>query len=201
MQPNYRQRLIDYIRENARPVDKFSHQARLYKLAQRLGEGEVYDDDVVFGACWIHDLGVFIGHRPEDPSALAQWDHLAYVLQKGPEVLAKTGFPPEKIPAVLAAVRTHMPSAEPATVEAILVRDADILEQLGAVGILRTVSKVGRDTRFRTFADALGVLRKSATELPPKLRLKSARIEAEQRIHLMESFLASAEKESAEVTW
>jgi uncharacterized protein len=63
--------MVAYIREQAKPVDKFSHQERLYALTREIGAGQTYDDDVVFAAVWMHDLGVFIGHRPEDLAALA----------------------------------------------------------------------------------------------------------------------------------
>ena len=132
---------------------------RLYEVATSLAEGEAYDDDVLYAAVWLHDLGVFIGHRPEAPAKLAAWDHVAYVMNQAPGLLREFGFPVEKIPAVLETIRTHLPSVEPTSFEGTLMRDADILEQLGAVGILRTVSKVGRDTRFVYFRDALKVLR------------------------------------------
>ena len=141
---NFRPALVDYIRAEAKPVDKFSHQPRLYELTRAVGVGQSYDDDVVFAAVWLHDLGVFVGHRPEEPAALAAWDCVAYAMQMAPEVLVKIGFPPKKISAVVEVIRTHQPQAQAATIEGIIVRDADILEQLGAAAILRTVCKIGR---------------------------------------------------------
>lgn len=197
----WRQAVVDYIRANAKPPDKFSHQARLYRLACLLAEGKAFEDDVVFGAAWMHDLGVFIGHRPEDPKALASWDNVAYAIKETPALLKRFGFPNEKIPAVLEAIHTHQPTAQPKTFESTLLRDADILEQLGAVSILRTVSKVGRDTRFVLFSDGLNVLRKNARELPGKLQLDSARRMAEPRVKALESFLQAAESEAGGVEW
>lgn len=200
---DFRGRLREYMREQARPLDKFSHQARVYELARAIArqEGWAYDDDVLFAAAWLHDLGVFIGHRPERVEELAKWDHVAYVVREAPSVLPGLGFPVEKITAVLEVIRTHLPDTEPACIEGILLRDADILEQLGAVGILRIVSKVGRDTRFVRFSDALAVLRKNLKRLPAVLRLASSRRLAEERIRTLESFLKSAEDESCGITW
>ncbi|MDD5349547.1 MAG: HD domain-containing protein [Chthoniobacteraceae bacterium] len=192
----FRPALMEYLRAQARPLDKFSHQPRLYALARQLGEGKSYDDDVLFAAAWLHDLGIFVGHRPEDPAALAAWDHVAYIRGRAPELLRGFGFPEEKICAVLTAIAEHLPTADPGTPEGMLLRDADILEQLGAVGILRTVSKVGRDTRFFTFRDALAQLHRNASELPGKLRLAEARREAEPRLRVLEEFLAAAEAEA-----
>ncbi len=194
----YRQPLIEYIRQNARPPDKFSHQGRLYALARQIAELEAkpFDDEVLFAAAWLHDLGVFVGHRPDDPNELASWDHIAYAVAKVPPLLKHLGFPARKISAVCEAIRTHMPSGAPTFFEGILLRDADILEQLGAVGILRTVSKVGRDTRFILFSDALRVLQSNLENLPAQLRLPSARRLAESRVTFLRSFLAEAEAEA-----
>jgi uncharacterized protein len=117
-----------------------------------VGRGQGFDDDVLHAATWLHDLGVFVGHRPEDPALLSRWDHIKYALERVSDVLRDCGFPSKKIPAVLDAIRDHMPASQPATVEGVILRDADILEPPGAVAVLRAVSKVGRDTRFH--ADA-----------------------------------------------
>jgi uncharacterized protein len=193
---SYRKAIEDYIRANARPVDKYSHQPRLYGLAVECAGGRPFDDDVVFAGAWMHDLGVFMGHRPEDLEALARWDHIAYAIRVVPGVLRGCGFPEGKIPAVLEVIRTHMPQHEPNAFEGVMVRDADILEQLGSVGILRTVSKVGRDTRFARFEDALKVLRRNLEELPGQLRLESARRLAGPRIAALRAFLESAVEEA-----
>ena len=39
-QSAYREAIAEYIRANAKPPDKFSHQPRLYRLAVRLAKGE-----------------------------------------------------------------------------------------------------------------------------------------------------------------
>jgi uncharacterized protein len=164
-------------------------------LTRSIGAGQRYDDDVVFAAAWLHDLGVFVGHRPEEPGALAQWDFLAYAMHQTPEILARFGFPAGKIPAVVEAIRTHQPKDEPTTREGIILRDADMLEQLGAVTVLRTVCKIGRDTRFRTFPDALRFLQKNADTLPGQLRLPSSQKLGEPRLQLLKQFLAAAQAE------
>jgi len=196
MQTDYIRVLGRYIEVQARPVDKFGHQPRLVALTLEIGASLHYDRDVVLAAAWLHDLGVFPGHRPEDPDALAQWNHVAYACSRGPAILREAGFPEAKIPAVLSAIREHQPADEPTTLEATILRDADILEQLGAIGILRIASKFGRDTRFQRFSDAVAVLRRNLEELPPKIRLESARCLAQPRIAVLQNFLRSVDDES-----
>jgi len=194
-QSDFRTALTDYIRAQANPVDKFSHQPRLYELTRLIGAGLDYDDDVVFAAVWLHDLGVFIGHRPEEPAALAAWDCVAYAMRQTPALLTRFGFPAAKIPAVVEAIRTHQPHFEPLTPEGQLVREADLLEQLGAAIILRTACKIGRDTRFQTFPDALRSLQKNADTLPALLKLPVAQKLAEPRLQVLRAFLAAAAEE------
>ena len=186
-----------YIREQARPVDKYSHQPRLYALAVRVGAGQEYDDEILYAAAWLHDLGVFIGHRPEEPEALSRWDNVAYAAERAPALLAGWGFPEAKIAAVQAAIRDHLPARAPTTIEGTILRDADILEQLGAVGMLRNVSKVGRDTRYPTFAEVLALLRRNLHTLPGQLRLPAARALAAPRIQVLRAFLDAADDEGA----
>ena len=194
---SFRPLLQNYLAQNALPRHKYGHQPRLYALTRRIGAGLNYDDDVVFAAAWLHDLGVFIGHRPEAPELLRQWDHVAYTNDRAPALLRSMGFPEEKIESVLEVIRTHQPHDEPVTLEAVIVRDADILEQLGAVGVLRTVSKVGQDTRYATFEDARKSLSRALAELPPLIRLEPTRALAGPRIAVLREFLDALEIEAA----
>lgn len=192
---SWRTHIENFIRENAQPPDKFAHQPRLYALAIQVGRGQDFDDDVLHAAAWLHDLGVFVGHRPEDPELLARWDHIQYALGRVPDVLRDCGFPQEKIPGVLNAIRDHMPASQPATIGGVILRDADILEQLGAVAVLRTVSKVGRDTRFHTHADAVRNLQRSLETLPNQIKLETTRTLAQPRIRALQAFLEAVKHE------
>jgi uncharacterized protein len=198
-EPDWRERVEAYIRAAALPVDKFGHQPRLYALAARLGAGMEYNDDILFAAAWMHDLGVFLGHRPGDPAELARWNHIPYTIARTRVLLTEWGFPADKLEAVAEAIRTHQPQDEPVGLEATLLRDADILEQLGAVGALRAVAKVGRDTRYATFSAVVPVLQRALEELPGMLRLTSSRRLAEPRIAILRGLLAAIRDEAGEL--
>jgi uncharacterized protein len=193
---DFRSRLAEYVGSQALPIDKLGHQPRLYAWTQLVGQGMSYDDDVVYAAAWLHDLGVFIGHRPEDPEALSRWDNVSYAMKQSPAALARCGFPATKVAQVVEAIRTHQPHLSPTTVEGAILRDADILEQLGAIGILRVVAKVGRDTRYPTFTDAAATLRKALADLPGRLHLDTAKALAQPKIDLLESFLRATDNEA-----
>ena len=192
----WRESVVEYIRAEAQPVDKFGHQPRLHALACRVGAGMAFDDDIVFAAAWMHDLGVFVGHRPDDPDQLARWDHVPYTIARTRELLTGWGFPEEKLEGVVEAIRTHQPQDEPVTTEAILLRDADILEQMGAIGALRALAKIGRDSRYPTFSSVIPVLRRAVEVLPGKLRTTNAQQVAAPRVERLRMLLAAIEVEA-----
>jgi uncharacterized protein len=196
---DWRESVIEYIGLEAQPKDKFGHQPRLYALARRIGQEMDYDDDVLFAATWMHDLGVFLGHRPQDPEQLSRWDHVPYTICRSRELLMGWGFPVEKLDAVAEAIRTHQAKDEPTTVEGTLLRDADILEQLGAVGILRAVVKVGRDTRYPSFGAILPVLNHAADHLANETRLIRSKTIAQSRAEMLRSFLSAVTDEAGDL--
>jgi uncharacterized protein len=195
----WRDSVIAYIRAATNPADKFGHMPRLYALATRLGQGLDYDDDVLFAAAWMHDLGVFIGHRPQNPEQLKTWDHVPYTVARARELLPGWGFPAEKLEAVEQVIRTHQPQDEPELNEAVILRDADILEQLGAIGALRALVKVGRDTRFPTYSSVMPVLHRAVESLPGKLRMENSRALADPRVKLLQTLIAAIEDEAGQM--
>ena len=194
----WRVALVERMRVEAQPPEKFSHQARLYALARSLADAvaEPVDDDVLFGAAWVHDLGVFLGHRPTDAEQLQHWDSTAYTVSHAGGVLLDCGFPAEKIPAAIECIRTHEAHGSPTTHEGVILRDADLLEQLGTVAVMRTTAKIAQDTRFVVFADAAAALRRALDSVPGQVRLPAAKAMAEPRVASLRAFLDALDAES-----
>lgn len=190
--------LVKRIRSEAQPPEKFSHQMRLYALCREIADAlpEQVDYDILFAAAWSHDLGVFLGHRPSDPDALKQWDSTAYTVGHAGPVLLQCGFPAEKVDAALECIRTHEAHGEPTTTEGTILRDADLLEQLGAVAVMRTTAKIAQDTRFVTFADAAASLERALQLVPGQIRLREAQALAEPRLAALRAFLDALQAES-----
>jgi uncharacterized protein len=171
--PNFRPQLKTYIRREAYPRHKYSHQPRLYALTQQIAAAVT-----------------------PAPEQLRQWDHVVYTCQRAPDILRDLGFSERKIPAVLNCIREHQPHDTTRSIEATLLRDADILEQIGAIGILRTAAKLGSDTRFRTFADARDSLQRAIDTLPSQIALEATRTLAAPRIAALRSFLDALNSEA-----
>ncbi len=102
----------------------YEHSFRVYHLTREIGEGLDYDDDVLHAACFLHDVEMSVGH----PRSSAD---------KAEAILRETGFEPDKIPLVTEAILNHMPNGKPASVEAKLLFDANLLDSIGAVGFAR----------------------------------------------------------------
>jgi uncharacterized protein len=201
MSAAWRDSVVTFIKTEAQPADKFGHQPRLYALAHKIAEHEDCDDDVLFAAAWMHDLGVFLGHRPADPEKLAKWDHVPYTISRSCELLQAWGFPSEKLDAVAEVIRTHQAIDSPSIPEAVVIRDADILEQLGAIGALRAFVKVGRDTRFATYSEVIPVLERALKELPGKLRLSQSSKLAEARTDALKRILEAIRNEAGDLLY
>jgi uncharacterized protein len=149
----------------------------------------------------MHDLGVFLGHRPSDPEELARWNHVPYTIARCRELLPQWGFPAAKLDAVAEAIRTHQPHDNPVTTEGIILRDADLLEQLGAVGALRALVKVGRDTRYPSYSQVIPVLSRAIERLPQQIRLERTRQLAEAKIAALSAFLKAIDLEAGEMLY
>ncbi len=199
--PGWRGLVIEYIRAEAQPPDKFGHQPRLYALATEIGKGLQYDDDILFAAAWMHDLGVFLGHRPADMAQLSRWDHVPYTIRRSRELLSGWSFPAEKLDGVAEAIQHHQPKDEPTTMEGTLLRDADILEQLGAIGLLRATVKIGRDTRYPSFSSVVPVLLHAVEHLPGQTCLPASKVMARSRAEVLRSFLAAVETEAGNLLY
>jgi len=126
------------LREKIRPHYKdgdghgFDHTDRVYKNALRISEGEKVDMDVVKAAVLLHDVarsleeGTDICHA-EEGSKMAE------------KILREMRFPEEKVAKVVHAIKVHRASKglKAETREAEILQDADRLDALGAIILVR----------------------------------------------------------------
>ncbi|MCD4673214.1 MAG: HD domain-containing protein [Anaerolineaceae bacterium] len=117
-------------------IHDFSHIERVYRMAERLARSEGADLEIVHAAALLHDSRGTMpgsGERAEH--------HIASAVFAG-EVLAEEGWPQERIAAVQHCIRAHRfrdKRERPETIEARVLFDADKLDVLGAVGVMRTI--------------------------------------------------------------
>ena len=131
--------------EGADAAHGFDHVLRVLTLAERIGEAEGADMEIVRVAALLHDVA-----RAE--TANTGRCHAQAGAERAREILR--GGPTERVEAVAHAIATHRFRRGPApeTLEAQVLFDADKLDAIGAVGVARAYAIGGR-RNSRLWAD------------------------------------------------
>ena len=110
-----------------------AHLDRVWMNAQKIADG-AGDASVLMAASYLHDL---VNLPKDDPNRAFASRQSA---EKAGPILVSMGFVPDQIKAIQHAIEAHSFSAGilPETYEAKVLRDADRLDSLGAIGIART---------------------------------------------------------------
>lgn len=141
-----RARLRDVIRKEMEqdPAHDVLHLDRVWAQAHRiaLDEGDA-NLRVLMAAAYLHDLVNLPKDHPDRKKAST------LSAEKAVPILSKLGYSEVEITAAQHAIKAHSYSAgiEPKSLEAFILRDADRLDALGAVGIARTFMVAGQMDR------------------------------------------------------
>jgi len=113
------------------PAHDLAHLDRVWANARQIAEGA--ETPVLLAACYLHDLV----NLPKDSPDRARASTRA--AEAAAPILCDLGFDAERIAATQHAIAAHSFSAgiPPETPEAAILRDADRLDALGAIGIAR----------------------------------------------------------------
>ena len=175
------------------------HVARVVANARRLAEREGADLAVVLPAAWLHDCAAVA----KDSPLRRQASRLA--ADEAVRLLEQWGYALAPLAAIHHAIAAHSFSAAiPAeTLEARVVQDADRLDALGAIGLLRTVvtgCAMGRelfdagDLRCQQRpaddgAYTLDHLYTKLFKLPELMQTSAGRAEADARCQWLQGFV------------
>jgi uncharacterized protein len=161
----------------------YEHSYRIYRLARKIGEGMEYDDEVLHAACFLHDIDMSSGHP--DGSA-----------EKARVILGETGFTPGKIETVYRAILYHMPggSGEEPSIEGKLLHDANLLETLGAIGLIRLSIGSFFWHHLETMGEVIELLKHWRGYAETFFFPKAKRL-AKKRIEFLDLAISSSEKE------
>jgi uncharacterized protein len=162
-----------------------NHTQRLLRLVDILAAGMEYDREIVWTAAHLHDWGAY------SPWGQPDVDHVARSVEVARDYLAARGYPQEWIEKVLTCIASHHQGDPNRPLEAVLLSDADALDFLGVVGILRDFAKKPKAMR-----EAYETVQKRKARLPGMLCLEKSRQLAVQRIQEMDHILARFEEES-----
>lgn len=132
------------------PAHDLAHLDRVWRNAQEIAASEPTSNPrFVLGAAYLHDLV----NMPKDSPKRAQASQMS--AKKSGPILEEIGFNAFEITDTQHAILAHSFSAgvTPETVEARILRDADRLDALGAVGIARSFMVAGGLARALSHPD------------------------------------------------
>jgi uncharacterized protein len=121
------------------PVHGFDHVLRVYRMAERLALVEGADVEIVHAAALLHDAEGSATAGGE----IGRSNHHHASSEFARQILQAENWPPERIVAVQHCIRAHRfrdNSEPPQSLEAKILFDADKLDVIGAIGIVRTVA-------------------------------------------------------------
>src|SRR5574340_747176 len=162
-----------------------NHTRRLLNLVEQIGSGLDYNREAVWIAAHLHDWGAYA------PWAQKGVDHAARSVEVAGEYLAAHDCPTDLKALILECIALHHTAGSERSLEATLLRDADGLDFLGAVGVLRDFSKNPRDLRA-----AFDQVQKRRRTVPAMLQLDGAKAIAKERIREMDALLEQFERGS-----
>lgn len=193
--------------DDARGSHGWDHVERVVKLCEHIGPLEGCDMTILRLAALLHDIG-----RSESDKASGSVCHAELGAEMARKELENATAEPAIVEAVVHCVATHRfrGGAEPATIEAKVLFDADKLDSVGAVGIGRaflfagevgarlhdphadhdsTESYGSEDTAHREYTVKL-------RHIKNRLLTKTGKAMAEARHRYMEEFFARLDAET-----
>ncbi|MHB8125886.1 MAG: HD domain-containing protein [Desulfitobacteriaceae bacterium] len=177
----------------AHPAWGINHCLRVFNLAKELSQHLTLDQEILYVAAMLHDTGKYPTY------ALSNIDHSLRSKGIATNVLQRMTFAPTKLSKVLDAIESHMYYSEPGRCdEAVYLRDSDILDNLGNVGLMRLFSLVGQDELIQTPEDAVERAKTFAEALPNKASTRAGRRLAVKRREEMLRFLAGLKRQTAD---
>lgn len=162
-----------------------NHTRRILNIVSLIGAGMTYNEEVLWAAAYLHDWGAY-----------PKWvqsgvDHAVRSKQVAEEFLNSEGCEKVFISHVLECIEYHHGGSELRSVESKLLSDADAIDFLGTVGVLREFSTKPRDLR-KAAESARNRIEKSRKVIQFEKSIKIA----EERIKRAEKLLADFEEEA-----
>jgi uncharacterized protein len=199
----------------------WDHVMRVYNMTLHLAKYEKKIDlDILKTATLLHD----IARAREDNDKTGKTDHSIESAKMSVGILKKLGYSEEKIDKIIHCILSHRykTNNEPETIEAKILFDADKLDSMGAIVILRSGMWMGRHgcqifpkielnkyAKFNLMGGKLTGRIKNASlhnifyeheikgkKLVKKMHTKEAKRIAKNRFEFMDKFLDRVEKEA-----
>jgi uncharacterized protein len=191
--PDWRAKIRDFAQQHFKqPAWGFSHNVRDYELAKALAAADhaAVDDDILYAAAYLHDIAAFAPWEDEKK------DHSDVGADAAGGVLKDAGFPMQKLPAVQAAIRTHMYYRDPKAPEAVYLHDADALDWLGAIGVARIFGLVDPKGGNPDGPKAAAMLEENLAKVPSRVMSPAGKARVNVLAGELKTFLEDLKRET-----
>ncbi|MFA4960377.1 MAG: HD domain-containing protein [Candidatus Pacearchaeota archaeon] len=133
-----KERILPYYEQSV--SHGFDHSERVLRNAIKISEGENVDIDIVKTSAILHDIA---RHKEKEGTNVCHAEEGAKIAE---EVLRELNFPNNKIPQVVHAIKVHRYSKglKAETREAEILQDADRLDALGSIILVRMISAASK---------------------------------------------------------
>ncbi len=163
-----------------------NHTKRLLHLINIIGEDHPYNSDVLWIAAHLHDWGAYPVWVQKDV------DHALRSRQVADQYLMERNYPEKLKSLVLDCIMHHHSTLSDFPIEVILLRDADALDFLGVVGVMRNFALAPRDMR-----KAFDETKRRRDRSMSILHLGKAKALASEKVAKLNDLLNKFEEESA----
>lgn len=193
--------IIEYVKQqtayNNRPSnypfrDRFEHTMRVYRWAIKLQNKMGGDIEIISLAALLHDIGW--DEKGEVP-------HAEVSAQMAADFLVEMDYDPKKIGRVCEIIRIHedQDTTKELSLEAQIVMDADLLDELGAIGVLwdsmATAVSLGDEASYKKAYARIRQYYK--INMPKRSRAKTpeGKREYQKRMDFVQNFISELERE------
>ncbi|MCL4262892.1 MAG: HD domain-containing protein [Anaerolineae bacterium] len=167
---------------------KLSHVRRVLQLIELIGEGMVYDHTAVTIATYLHDWGAYPRFQQPGVEHALRSRQVAETL-----ILPRMGLPDTAVAIILETIAYHdYRDFRPVqSTEALLLREADFLDFLGIIGLVREYGRGPKEIE-----SACRAVLKRRELIQDRFTLPIARQMAATRLARLEQCLAWLQEES-----
>lgn len=204
-QLNLLKEIVSVQQDDSDPSHDILHIARVVKTCERLGAELGANLGLLLPAAWLHDIINIPKNHPDRILASQKAADEARI------ILARLEYAAEDSERILQIIKEHSFSAghAPSSLESQILQDADRLDAIGAIGILRLATcgvKLGAkfyhpndpfaETReLDDKAYSIDHIFKKLLKLESLMNTEPARIEAKRRTEFLESYLKELQSE------
>lgn len=187
------------------PTHDYGHITRVMRLCRQFAQAETCNLDILLCSALLHD----IVNVPKNSAQRSEASQLA--ANKAAKLMQQVGYKQNEIKSCQNIIFEHSFSlgAKASSIESALLQDADKIDALGAIGIMRTVScGVKMGTSYYQLDDPMAITRelddktftldhfyKKLFLLPKLMNTSAGKKEANRRVSFMQIFVDQLKSE------